>query len=108
MDPERHDDQDRYVRDPGTPATQCDVVMKGGITSGVVCPEALSEIGASYRFRGVGGASAGAIGVAVGAAAEFGRSSGASRGWRSFPVSSGTVGSLPCSSRKLPPGRCCG
>jgi predicted acylesterase/phospholipase RssA len=61
---------------PGLPAEQCDVVMKGGITSGVVYPEALSEIGASYRFRGVGGASAGAIGAAIGAAAEFGRSSG--------------------------------
>ena len=61
---------------PATPAKQCDVVMKGGITSGVVYPEALSEIGASYRFRGVGGASAGAIGAAIGAAAEFGRSSG--------------------------------
>jgi hypothetical protein len=61
---------------PDRPARQCDVVMKGGITSGVVYPEALSEIGASYRFRGVGGASAGAIGAAIGAAAEFGRSSG--------------------------------
>jgi predicted acylesterase/phospholipase RssA len=58
------------------PAAQCDVVMKGGITSGVVYPKALSAIGASYRFRGVGGASAGAIGAAIGAAAEFGRSSG--------------------------------
>jgi predicted acylesterase/phospholipase RssA len=61
---------------PATPAKQCDVVMKGGITSGVVYPKALSNIGASYRFRGVGGASAGAIGAAIGAAAEFGRSSG--------------------------------
>jgi hypothetical protein len=58
------------------PTAQCDVVMKGGITSGVVYPEALGEIGASYRFRGVGGASAGAIGAAIGAAAELGRSSG--------------------------------
>ncbi len=58
------------------PMAQCDVVMKGGITSGVVYPEALGEIGASYRFRGVGGASAGAIGAAIGAAAELGRSSG--------------------------------
>jgi hypothetical protein len=58
------------------PAEQCDVVMKGGITSGVVYPEALCAIGARYRFRGVGGASAGAIGAAIGAAAEFGRSSG--------------------------------
>ncbi len=58
------------------PAEECDVVMKGGITSGVVYPEALCAIGATYRFRGIGGASAGAIGAAVGAAAEFGRSSG--------------------------------
>jgi hypothetical protein len=61
---------------PAAPAKQCDVVMKGGITSGVVYPKALSAIGARYRFRGVGGASAGAIGAAIGAAAEFGRSSG--------------------------------
>src|ERR1700744_10695 len=58
------------------PAMQCDVVMKGGVTSGVVYPGALRAIGARYRFRGVGGASAGAIGAALGAAAEFGRSSG--------------------------------
>jgi hypothetical protein len=61
---------------PGMPTAQCDVVMKGGITSGVVYPKALGEIGASYRFRGVGGASAGAIGAAIGAAAELGRASG--------------------------------
>jgi hypothetical protein len=61
---------------PAAPAEQCDVVMKGGITSGVVYPRALSAIGTRYRFRGVGGASAGAIGAAIGAAAEFGRSSG--------------------------------
>jgi len=55
---------------------ECDVVMKGGITSGVVYPEALSAIGLTFRIRGIGGASAGAIGAAVGAAAEFGRPSG--------------------------------
>jgi predicted acylesterase/phospholipase RssA len=59
-----------------TPSAECDVVMKGGITSGVVYPKALSEIGAAYRLRCVGGASAGAIGAAAGAAAEFGRDSG--------------------------------
>src|SRR5689334_17059316 len=58
------------------PDRQCDLVMKGGITSGVIYPSALAEIGRSYRFRGVGGASAGAIGAAMGAAAEFGRASG--------------------------------
>src|SRR5919197_1444873 len=50
-----------------------DVVMKGGITSGVIYPKALSAIGSTYRIRGIGGSSAGAIGAALGAAAEFGR-----------------------------------
>src|SRR5690349_1953557 len=58
------------------PDRQCDLVMKGGITSGVIYPSALAELGKSYQFRGVGGASAGAIGAAMGAAAEFGRASG--------------------------------
>jgi len=61
---------------PPGPVAECDVVMKGGITSGVVYPEALSAIGSTFRIRGIGGASAGAIGAAVGAAAEFGRTSG--------------------------------
>ena len=55
---------------------ECDVIMKGGITSGVVYPRALAERSRTYRFRGVGGASAGAIGAAAGAAAEFARDSG--------------------------------
>jgi hypothetical protein len=50
--------------------------MKGGITSGVVYPWALTTLAASYRFRGIGGASAGAIGAAMGAAAEYGRAGG--------------------------------
>lgn len=58
------------------PQRECDVVMKGGITSGVIYPSALHTIGTTYRIRGIGGASAGAIGAAAGAAAEFGRGSG--------------------------------
>lgn len=51
----------------------CDVVMKGGITSGIVYPRAITELAANYRFKGIGGASAGAIAAAVTAAAEFRR-----------------------------------
>ena len=58
------------------PDLECDVVMKGGITSGVVYPLALRRLGQQYRFRGIGGASAGAIGAAIGAAAELGREQG--------------------------------
>lgn len=60
-----------------SPRLECDVVMKGGITSGVVYPRALETLSRTYRFRALGGASAGAIGAAVGAAAEHGRRTGA-------------------------------
>ncbi len=66
-------DSSRWTRKP---VDHCDVVMKGGITSGVIYPRALVELAKNYRFRGMGGSSAGAIGAALGAAAEFGRSRG--------------------------------
>ena len=55
---------------------ECDLVMKGGITSGVVYPLAACELAATYRFRNVGGSSAGAIAAAFVAAAEYGRDRG--------------------------------
>ena len=51
----------------------CDLVMKGGITSGIVYPPAIYEISKHYRIRRIGGASAGAIAAAGAAAAEYGR-----------------------------------
>jgi predicted acylesterase/phospholipase RssA len=57
------------------PTLDCDIVMKGGITSGVVYPLAVCEIARTYRLRGIGGTSAGAIAAAVAAAAEVGRDS---------------------------------
>jgi patatin-like phospholipase len=56
---------------------ECDLVMKGGITSGVVYPLAAVELAKQYRFRSIGGASAGAIAAALTAAAELGRRRGA-------------------------------
>jgi predicted acylesterase/phospholipase RssA len=50
--------------------------MKGGITSGVVYPKALSELAKEFRFKNIGGTSAGAIAAAAAAAAECGRRSG--------------------------------
>ena len=55
---------------------QCDLVMAGGITSGVVFPPAIARLAQDYRFRSIGGASAGAIAAAGAAAAEYGRQSG--------------------------------
>ncbi len=55
---------------PGGP---CDIVMKGGITSGVVYPYAVCEIARHYRLKNIGGTSAGAIAATAAAAAEYGR-----------------------------------
>jgi len=55
------------------PAQSCDIVMKGGITSGVVYPLALVALSAKYRFANIGGTSAGAMAAAAAAAAEYGR-----------------------------------
>lgn len=55
---------------------ECDVVMKGGITSGIVYPRAIAKLAAHYRLRALGGASAGAIAAAAAAAAEYGRDRG--------------------------------
>jgi predicted acylesterase/phospholipase RssA len=51
----------------------CDLVMKGGITSGVIYPAAAVKLSEEYRFKNIGGTSAGAIAAAVTAAAELGR-----------------------------------
>ena len=77
---------------PVEPELECDIVMKGGITSGVIYPLAVCELAQTYRLRSVGGASAGAIAAAAAAAAEVGRATAP-------PV---TVDALPAGT--LPPG----
>lgn len=57
------------------PRGPCDIVMKGGITSGVVYPLAVCAIAQEYRLHSIGGTSAGAIAAAAAAAAELGRDS---------------------------------
>jgi predicted acylesterase/phospholipase RssA len=60
---------DRYAGEK----LDCDIVMKGGITSGVVYPGAIAKLAEHYRFRAIGGTSAGAIAAAILAAAEYRR-----------------------------------
>ncbi|MFA5923666.1 MAG: patatin-like phospholipase family protein [Methylococcaceae bacterium] len=57
----------------------CDLVMKGGITSGIVYPKAIIRLSHHYRFKNIGGTSAGAIAAAVTAAAEYQRRKNGSR-----------------------------
>ena len=54
----------------------CDIVMKGGITSGVVYPGAVLSLSKRYRFKCIGGTSAGGIAAAIVAAAEYARERG--------------------------------
>ena len=56
------------------PRRHCDVIMKGGITSGVVYPTAGVELAKRFTLKSIGGASAGAIAAAFFAAAEYRRS----------------------------------
>jgi predicted acylesterase/phospholipase RssA len=67
------------------PQQECDLVMKGGATSGLVYPRAVLELArqpkqgekkASYRFHSIGGTSAGAVAAAFTAAAEYNRDRG--------------------------------
>lgn len=64
------DDMDAFRR------SSLDLTMQGGVTSGVVYPLAICELATQFRFRSVGGSSAGAIAAALTAAAEMGRSQG--------------------------------
>lgn len=59
----------------------CDLVMKGGITSGIVYPRAVCELAKHYRFANIGGTSAGAIAAALTAAAEYRRQKGSDDGF---------------------------
>jgi predicted acylesterase/phospholipase RssA len=60
---------------PVSPDLQpCDLVLKGGVTSGVIYPTLIARLAQRFRFRSVGGTSAGAIAAAACAAAEFRRS----------------------------------
>ncbi len=58
------------------PALECDIVMAGGVTSGIIYPGAVAQIARRYRFRSIGGTSVGAIAAAITAAAEYGRLTG--------------------------------
>ena len=51
----------------------CDLVLTGGVASGVVYPWAIVELARHYRFRNIGGSSVGAMAAALAAASEYGR-----------------------------------
>lgn len=59
----------------------CDLVLTGGVASGVVYPWAILEIARAFRFKNIGGTSVGAMAAALAAAAEYGRRNGYDQGF---------------------------
>lgn len=59
----------------------CDIVMEGGVTSGIIYASAVSELANYYRFRSIGGSSIGAFAAALTAAAEYLRRKGSVAGF---------------------------
>jgi predicted acylesterase/phospholipase RssA len=55
---------------------KCDIVMQGGVTSGVVYPGLVCKLAERYTFQSIGGTSAGAIAASLTAAAEYARRKG--------------------------------
>lgn len=72
-----------------TTLSPCDLVMKGGVTSGIVYPRLVTHLARNHRFVRIGGASAGAIAAAFTAAAEFDRHE---RGQGRAPTGDGQTG----------------
>jgi predicted acylesterase/phospholipase RssA len=70
--------------------SEVDMVMKGGITSGVVYPLAVCELAKKKLFRNLGGSSAGGIAAGLAAAAELGRDSGGFQRLAGLPQALGT------------------
>ena len=60
----------------------CDLVLEGGITSGIVYAPAVVELAKHYRFASIAGSSIGAFAAALAAAAEFGRRKGSMTGFQ--------------------------
>lgn len=76
------------------PVNECDLIMKGGIASGVVYGSAVARIANDYRFRSVAGTSAGAIAAVVTAAAEYRRQTIRASGGENEAIGFETVVSL--------------
>jgi len=85
------------MADVTLPTEYCDVVMKGGVTSGVVYPLAVAELATKFTLKNIGGTSAGAIAASATAAAEYRRRQGSMQGYdivRQLPARLGVPGFL--------------
>ncbi|MCB1051025.1 MAG: patatin-like phospholipase family protein [Acidobacteria bacterium] len=72
------------------PEKRCDLILKGGITSGVVYPKLILKCAEKFRFHSLGGTSAGAIAAGLAAAAEYNRADGGFERLAELPQELGT------------------
>ena len=80
---------------------KCDLVMQGGVTSGIVYPGAACKLAEAYRFVNIGGTSAGAIAAAATAAAEYRRRTGDAAGFEELAKLPATLGGATAKGTKL-------
>lgn len=82
---------------------ECDLIMRGGITSGVVFPKAITRLATRYSFFNIGGTSAGSIAAIMAAAAEYRRETGKTDEEKEagFRVIDGMAEDLATNLRKL-------
>jgi predicted acylesterase/phospholipase RssA len=73
-----------------------DLVMTGGVASGVVYPWAVLELARHFRFRNIGGTSVGAMAAVLAAAAEYGRRHGHAQAFEALRL-------LPLALAERPP-----
>lgn len=55
---------------------ECDIVMEGGVTSGVVYPRFITGLAGRFNLRSIGGTSVGAVAAVAAAAAQYRRNVG--------------------------------
>lgn len=72
----------------------CDLVLTGGVASGVVYPWAIVELARAYRFRNIGGTSVGAMAAVLAAAAEYGRRTGYERPFETLRRTPGALATV--------------
>ena len=88
-------------------ARYCDIVMEGGITSGVVYPLAAVKLARTYEFKNVGGTSAGAIAAAGVAAAQYGKNHGKGTAFGELADLPGWLGNETSRASSRPTPRLC-
>ncbi|MEL6427592.1 MAG: patatin-like phospholipase family protein [Planctomycetota bacterium] len=77
-----HARKSRKIDVPPQVARPADLVLKGGVASGIVYPDAVRKLATKFHFVGIAGTSAGAIVASIAAAAEYRRrQTGSSEGY---------------------------